>query len=81
MASVKEMAIELEIRQDQAAALQDSAAAFRLGMLEACRLINEASGRITQPDAARTLAAIDALNGAWSDVFDGVCYLQEVSVI
>ena len=82
MAAVKEMAIELEIRQDDAAALRDPAAAFRLGMLQACRMINEASGRWVQQEhdtLEARLGATRALREAWRDIYDGVCHLGQTS--
>ena len=78
MGAVKEMAIELEIRQDEAVALQDPSAAFRLGMLQACSMITEVSGRVIHSDESHP-DAVQALNQAWEEVFKAVCYLQGVS--
>jgi hypothetical protein len=76
MGAVKAMAIELEIHQDQAAALGDAATAFRLGMLEACRLIGEVGNRhIGSYDGDPFLA----VNDCWRAVFEAANYLREVS--
>ena len=76
MAAVKEVAIELEIRQDQAVALGDPATAYRLGMLEACRIISGiGNSYVGIADGDPFLAT----NQCWREVFDAAGYLQEVA--
>ena len=76
MGAMKDLAIELEARQESAVMLGDPAVAYRLGMLEACRLICDVSGRvIKEPDTD----PFNAVTDCWKWVFDAACYLKDVS--
>ena len=76
MGAVKAMAIELEIRQDQAVALGDAATAYRLGLLEACRIISETANRyVGVADGDPFLATAQC----WHEVFDAAGYLRELA--
>ena len=76
MASVKDMAIELESNQEMAAALGNPAAAYRLGMLEACRLITDLQASEVR---AGKFGEADALNKAWVWVFDAARCLRDMA--
>jgi len=75
MGAMKAYAIDLEQRQEQAAVLGDPAVAYRLGLYEACRLINEVGGRYLGQAEGDPFYAI---NEAWSSVFDAASYLGEI---
>lgn len=76
MAAMKEYAIELESNQLEAGELRSSTRAYRMGMLEAARLITESQKYFTEcrPDAPAWLA----LHETWSSVIDAIDYLREV---
>ena len=76
MGAVKAMAIELEMHHDEAAALGDAATAFRLGLLEACRIISDTSGRYVGTSTGDPFLAT---NECWRSVFEAASYLREVS--
>ena len=76
MGAVKAMAIELEIRQDEAVALGDPATAYRLGLLEACRLISETGSRYLGISSGDPFLAT---NQCWREVFEAAGYLREVA--
>ena len=75
MGAMKAYAIDLEQRQEQAIDLGDPALAYRLGMYEACRLINEVGGRYLMANDGDPFYAITE---AWNSVFDAASYLGEV---
>jgi hypothetical protein len=76
MGAVKQAAIELEMHMEEAASISSTTIAYRLGMIEACRLITETSSYYSkaQPGAP----AWEALHQAWLSVRDAVEYLREV---
>ena len=72
MGAVKAMAIELERYQHEAMMLSNPAAIYRMGLLEACRLITEQSSlALGKPEFL-------ALAQCWEAVYDAVNYLREV---
>ena len=76
MGAVKEAAIELESNMMEAASITSTTVAYRLGMIEACRLITESAryyGEV-QPNAP----AWRVLHDTWASVRDAVEYLREV---
>ena len=81
MGAVKDLAIELEINMadaaDFAGRYDDPGLAYRLGMLEACRLIAQEQQRYlsAQTDAAPYRVLYDT----WANVFDAVEYLREAA--
>ena len=76
MGAVKAMAIELEIRRDEAVALGNADLAYRLGMLEACRLISETGSRFIETSSVDPFVATSQ---CWREVYDAASYLREVS--
>jgi hypothetical protein len=70
------MATELQIRQDEAIALGDVGTAYRLGLLEACRIISETGGRYLGVAVGDPFLAT---NECWREVFDAAGYLREVA--
>jgi hypothetical protein len=74
MGAMKAYAIDLEQRQEQAIDLGDPALAYRLGMYEACRLINAVGCRYLEQGNADPFYAITE---AWNSVFDAAKYLGE----
>lgn len=74
MGAVKALAIEIEANAQEAQAIGHADLAYRLGLLEACRLLNELRagyiGRY-QPEEA----SFDVLTRAWNEVFEAAEYL------
>ena len=74
MGAVKAMAIELEAGQEEASQVSSTTTAYRLGMLQACRLITQQGNRyVSSSDNSW-----QALHETWRTVFDAVEYLREV---
>lgn len=76
MGAVKEAAIQLESNMMDVAEIASPTRAYRLGMLEACRLITETTKYYL--DAEPGTPAWKALHDTWHSVYDAVTYLQEV---
>lgn len=78
MGAVKALAIELEANAQEAAKIGYPDLAYRLGLLEACRIINELrSGYIGQHRPQEP--SFDVLSRAWDEIFDAADYLAWIS--
>ena len=76
MGAVKEAAIELESNMMEVADITSTTRAYRMGMLEACRLITQTTKYYLEAEPGTP--AWKALHDTWYSVYDAVTYLQEV---
>ena len=84
MGAVKNLAIELEGNMQWAADLAsqsgDATLAYRLGLLEACRLIGEDQVRyIGDAGLHEGPCPFDVLQSTWRSIFEAADYLREVA--
>lgn len=81
MGAVKELCIELESNMfdaaERATRLDDPGLAYRLGLLEACRLIAQQQAYYIETRATGT--PFQVLHDAWRDVLDSAEYLREAA--
>ena len=73
MGAVKEMAIELEIKAEEAAACPASQA-YRLGMLEAARLASETAWAVIDQGGDAFAVAVKS----FKEVMDSIDYLRSI---
>ena len=76
MAAMKEYALTLEINQAEAGCMLSTTRAYRLGMLEACRLITESLRYYNDSDI--NVPYYQALHETWDSIYDAITYLREV---
>ncbi|MGA0200801.1 MAG: hypothetical protein ACO3NK_17090, partial [Prochlorotrichaceae cyanobacterium] len=62
--------------QDEAAALGDPAASYRLGLLEACRLIGQIGDRYVGATGDDPFMAV---HQCWKEVYDAARYLGDMA--
>ena len=83
MGAVKNLAIELEgnmqYAAEVAAEVGDTALAYRLGLLEACRLIGDDQARYIGQYSSDGPCPFDVLQSAWKSVFEAAGYLKDVA--
>ncbi len=83
MGAVKNLAIELEGNMEYAAGLAskfgDATLAYRLGLLEACRIINADQALYVGQYGDDGASPFDALSQAWRSVYDAANYLRDVA--